>query len=160
MKQSRTYQSRNTQLHQITPNLYQNISNYIKVISNVICILYFREFEVFDKDLIHSDLEVDDEFKIITNPKRSYYLNAFGINIAVKGRKYHWRLKIECDGEEDDPYINIGIIEADKAKQSLLAHNDIGGRKIMDIHISKQDLFGIMLCGPPQQMIFLIYGWI
>ena len=80
---------------------------------------YAKEFELFDKDLIHSDLKVDDEYRTISNSKMSFGKNAFGTNIAVTGYKYHWKVKIEKDISGHSPYINIGIIEADRACEWL-----------------------------------------
>ena len=48
-------------------------------------------------------------------------LNAFGSNVCVKGRKHQWTVSIEKDCKEWNPLINIGIIESDKANESLIA---------------------------------------
>ena len=78
-----------------------------------------KTLETFDPDLIYSALQVDDGYETITNPEGSYQKSAFGKMIAVKGRIYHWTVKIDEDVYGRDPYINIGIFDANKAKNNL-----------------------------------------
>ena len=93
-----------------------NIPSIIKAMS----ILYYREFEVFHKDLVHEKLQVDDQNKVITNTNRCVG-SAFGGNIVIKGRKYHWRIKVQkiSNADKYGQRVNIGIIEADKVKGNL-----------------------------------------
>ncbi len=93
----------------------RNVPSIIKAI----CILYYREFELFDKDLIMKELKVDDEYKIMSTDNINVGGSAFGTNIAMKGRKYHWKVKVERDNEKCYEAINIGIIEENKAKEHL-----------------------------------------
>ena len=81
---------------------------------------FATEFEIFDKALTSEKLTLNDECNIITNTADwSYGLTGFGANIATKGKKYHWRVKIDKYENGDDPRMNIGIIEAHKAKNYL-----------------------------------------
>ena len=93
-----------------------NIPSIIKAMS----ILYYREFEVFHKDLVHEKLQVDDQNKVITNTNRCVG-SAFGGNIVIKGRKYHWRIKVQkiSNADKYGQRVNIGIIEADKARNDM-----------------------------------------
>ena len=91
----------------------------IPAIVNAICILYFRDFEQFDKQLTHPNLEADDEYKILTNPSGRWFVNSFGTNICMEGRKYHWRIKIEQVDSSQPLFFNVGIILSDKAKDFL-----------------------------------------
>ena len=87
-----------------------SIDDMVKIIIN-----FAEEFELFDRDLTHPELKVDTEYKTVSPSGQAEDLNAFGSSVAVKGRKYHWRLKIEKDSLGRDPMLNIGIVEADKA---------------------------------------------
>ena len=100
-------------------------TNNVPAMINTICILYFREYETFDKDLISQLLTVDSEYKYISSDNDTngpiFSASAFGSNICVKGRKYYWMIKIEEGTELISKSINIGIIENDAAKK-----NEIG----------------------------------
>ena len=78
------------------------------------------EYESFDPDLCQDLAKIANEGKLIYKTiKKSVGCNAFGNIITTPDRIYHWKLKIiKCE----DDQLNIGIIEADKAKHYLEAN--------------------------------------
>lgn len=99
----------------------RNVPDMVKAL----CILYYAELEKIDKDLFCKSLKIVDNYKSVKKPylfNNTYqypvYGSAFGSNVAIKGKIYHWRLRI---GDSNTRFwlMNIGIIEADKAKENL-----------------------------------------
>ena len=76
------------------------------------------EFEQFDSTLIHEHFQMYDEYqKASLNWQGFTRYSVFGVNIATEGRKYYW--KIELCGTGGFRGFNIGVIEANKAKEHM-----------------------------------------
>lgn len=67
-------------------------------------------------------LNEDDGFKIIICSRSNNpcaHGSAFGTNICMKGREYHWQIKVEIEDKcrYQDPELHVGTIEISKESQ-------------------------------------------
>ena len=82
-----------------------------------IVLAFGNEYEMFVEELCHRKIKIENNGTLVYKVDDSrIQCNVFGFLTANPGRIYHWKLKVI---ERDDSNLNIGVIKADKCKDSL-----------------------------------------
>ena len=69
---------------------------------------FAHEYEMFIESLSCGNVSIEKDGKVLT-ANRTTHCQAFGVAIAIPGRKYNWRIKII----ELSKCLNLGVIKSD-----------------------------------------------